>query len=86
MSEPPHDDPPGTDPGGVGPGVAPPAMPTWVKVSALVVGVLVLVVLLVMLVVGGDHGPGRHMSGSAALIDRSAPWPDQPARQPRIGA
>ena len=33
--------------------------PTWVKVFA-VATVLVLVLLVVLLVFGGDHGPGRH--------------------------
>jgi hypothetical protein len=36
-----------------------PGMPRWVKVSAIVTIVLVALVV-VMLLVGGDHGPGRH--------------------------
>ncbi|MGH8793192.1 MAG: hypothetical protein ACRDXX_11160 [Stackebrandtia sp.] len=40
---------------------SPPGMPRWMKVSAIVVGVLVLLfVVLTLLGVGGDHGPGRH--------------------------
>lgn len=39
----------------------PPAIPRWVKVSAIVVGLLVvLFVALTLAGVGGDHGPGRH--------------------------
>lgn len=38
----------------------PPGVPRWLKVSGLVVGVVVLLVVLGMLVLGGDHGPGRH--------------------------
>lgn len=34
------------------------ATPTWVKVFA-VVGVLLIVAVVVLLVIGG-HGPGRH--------------------------
>ena len=40
----------------------PPGMPRWVKVFGITVAVLLAVVLLVMLVSGGQHGPGRHMS------------------------
>lgn len=39
----------------------PSGMPRWVKVSAIVVGVLVLLALIVVLTgLGGGHGPGRH--------------------------
>jgi len=45
-----------------------PGTPRWVKVSAIVVGVLVLLfIVLVLTGVGGPHGPGRHMlSGDAS--------------------
>jgi hypothetical protein len=39
-----------------------PPTPRWVKLSGIVVGVLVLLAVVVMLV-GGHHGPGRHMPG-----------------------
>ncbi len=43
---------------------APPGMPRWVKVSAIVVVVLVLLFLILKLTgIGGEHGPGRHLSG-----------------------
>lgn len=42
--------------------VGPPGLPRWLKVSGLVVVVLVALVLVVMLITGGDHGPGRHAS------------------------
>ena len=46
---------------------APPGMPRWVKVSAVVLGVLIVLFLVLQLTgVGGEHGPGRHMSGSGA--------------------
>jgi hypothetical protein len=41
--------------------------PRWVKVSAIVFGILVLLIVIVFLVGGGPlggHGPGRHISGS----------------------
>lgn len=43
---------------------SPPGIPRWMKVSAITVGVLVLAAVVVLLVVGGDHGPGRHTPGS----------------------
>jgi hypothetical protein len=39
-------------------------MPRWVKVAAITVGLLVLLFVVLQLTgVGGEHGPGRHMSG-----------------------
>ncbi len=40
----------------------PPDVPRWVKVFGIVVIVLMLLVVAVMLVAGGEHGPGRHAS------------------------
>jgi hypothetical protein len=34
--------------------------PRWVKVLGIIA--LVLVLLVVVLLIGGNHGPGRHMS------------------------
>ncbi|GAA4446855.1 hypothetical protein ACFQV2_25020 [Actinokineospora soli] len=42
-------------------GERPPGMPRWVRTTALVVAVLVAVVVLVLLISGGEHGPGRHL-------------------------
>jgi hypothetical protein len=42
---------------------SPPLMPLWVKMFGLAVGVLVVAVVVVFLVVGGEHGPGRHTRG-----------------------
>ncbi len=48
---------------------APPKTPRWVKVSAIVVGVLLVLIVVAKLIgFGGDHGPGRHMSGDAAPV------------------
>jgi hypothetical protein len=42
----------------------PPRMPRWVIIAAVVVGALiVLLVVLKLTGIGGDHGPGRHLSG-----------------------
>ncbi|MBA3746526.1 MAG: hypothetical protein H0W96_03420 [Solirubrobacterales bacterium] len=40
---------------------SPPAAPRWAKVFA-VIAVVAIVMVAVMLLAGGDHGPGRHTS------------------------
>ena len=41
---------------------SPPGMPRWVKVSAIIVGVLILLFVVVQLTgVAGRHGPARHL-------------------------
>ncbi|AOY73832.1 hypothetical protein IG195_20525 (plasmid) [Arthrobacter sp. TES] len=52
--------------------------PRWVKISALIAGILLLVVVAVMIFSGGEHGPGRHGFGlgapeSSANITAAAP-------------
>jgi hypothetical protein len=42
------------------------ATPLWVKVFG-VVAIVVIIGLVVLVVVGGDHGPGRHGVASAHL-------------------
>jgi hypothetical protein len=37
-------------------------VPRWVKVSGIVAIVLAVAVVVVLLLSGGEHGPGRHMS------------------------
>ena len=45
----------------------PPGMPRWVKATIVVIGVLVaLFVILKIAGVGGEYGPGRHMSSAPA--------------------
>ncbi len=50
-----------SDAGGGKP-LSPPRAPTWVKVLGIVAAVVALVFLLLLLT-GGDHGPGRHVGG-----------------------
>lgn len=38
----------------------PPGPPLWVKLLALGAAVALIVLVLVMLLTGGDHGPGMH--------------------------
>jgi len=58
-------DPTGSPDGGSEHDPARPAgTPAWVKVFA-VIAVVLIAMLGVMLLSGGDHGPGRHTSGGA---------------------
>jgi hypothetical protein len=41
-------------------------MPRWVKVFLIIAAVLVVLMVAVMLVSGGQHGPGRHLSSSVS--------------------
>ena len=49
--------------------------PRWVKVSAIVAGILLLVVVAVMLLSGGQHGPARHGFGLDAPASSPAALP-----------
>jgi hypothetical protein len=44
----------------------PPGMPRWLKLLLLGVVVTLVVMVLVGLVMGGEHGPGRHAGGPVA--------------------
>lgn len=62
--------------------------PRWVKISAIVAGVLILVVIAVMLLTGGQHGPARHGFGIGAPTSPPAAvqgQPDPPAFRRDIG-
>ncbi|NIZ93179.1 hypothetical protein [Kineococcus rubinsiae] len=39
-------------------------MPRWVKVMALLAAVVVAILVVAMLL-GGEHGPGRHLTSAA---------------------
>jgi hypothetical protein len=57
------------DPWPIGSGVAddePPTMPLWVKYLVLGLIAVVVLVVLTVLVVGGEHGPGRHGGSHSA--------------------
>ncbi|HWJ65106.1 MAG TPA: hypothetical protein VNT31_00370 [Nocardioides sp.] len=42
-------------------GESPPPVPSWVKYLLLGLATAAVLAVLVMLLVGGDHGPGRHL-------------------------
>ena len=45
---------------------SPPGVPGWVKISLIVVAVLLVIVIIAMLV-GGNHGPGRHQMSNSVI-------------------
>jgi hypothetical protein len=52
-------------------------VPRWVKVFLLVTAAIVVLGVMVMLLVGGDHGPGRHQSAppaSGQVGETTAGW------------
>ena len=53
-------------------------MPRWVKIAAIVVGLLILLFVVLQLTgIGGEHGPGRHMSGETTPsvgMPATLPW------------
>lgn len=52
-------------------------MPRWVKVSLIVAAVLVLLLVAGMLIGGGQHGPGRHLSSTGGLAAAVTPTAGQ---------
>lgn len=60
-----------SDTGAVSDRQSPPGTPRWVKVFA-VIAVLAVVMVAVMLLTGGNHGPGRHSSGNAGAASPDA--------------
>lgn len=50
----------------------PPGMPAWVKYLLLGLITVVVLAVLAMLLVGGDHGPGRHGGSHSAPATATA--------------
>ena len=47
---------------------SPPRMPRWVKVGAIIAGLLLLAFLVLRFTgIAGEHGPGRHSSAPPAM-------------------
>lgn len=59
---------------------ASPGTPRWVKLFGIIALILVLLVA-VMLLSGGEHGPGRHMP-SASVTEVLTPAVDHPGQHP----
>ncbi len=54
-----------------------PRAPRWGKVSGIIAAVVVLV-FLILLLAGGNHGPGRHLDGGderPPTVEHSVPHP-----------
>lgn len=72
MDDPPDDHAEPTTPTGSA------GMPRWVTVSLAVAAVLLVLAIAVMLFGGGEHGPGRHLSGVAPASSTLVLKVDQP--------
>ena len=64
-------------------------IPRWVKLFGLIALILVLALVVVVLVVGGEHGPGRHAVGGPAAqremaAERSTGGAPPPGRGPAV--
>lgn len=57
---------PRDDVAGVPPAPERPGVPRWVKVFLAVAAAVALVLIALMLLSGGTHGPGRHLSGQGS--------------------
>lgn len=65
--------------GGDADGGSPPRMPRWVKAAAIVVGVLIAIFLVLQVTgIAGEHGPGRHFSGSGEPLEKVTGEPAAP--------
>jgi hypothetical protein len=49
-------------------GELPPGVPRWVKVLGTSAGIVILLVVVAMILIGGRHGPGRHLHGGHAAV------------------
>lgn len=61
------------------------ATPRWVKILAMVAAVLVLLAA-VMLLSGGNHGPGRHLGGGSTASTDSQVGPGGAGALAAVGA
>jgi len=50
-------------------------MPKWVRWTLLAVLAVIVILALAAVVIGGDHGPGRHMSAPALTTAGTAAVP-----------
>lgn len=66
-------------------------LPRWVKVFGIVAAVLAVLVIAMVLLGGGNHGPGRHLSSSgtagylthAVIVDGGGAVPPAPTASER---
>jgi len=54
-------------------------MPRWVKVFLIAAAVLVVLMLVLMVLAGGQHGPGRHRASSVLVASGQQMFPSPTA-------
>ncbi|MDD9380339.1 hypothetical protein M8Z33_27530 [Streptomyces sp. ZAF1911] len=57
--------------GTAGSGDTGPGMPRWVKICGIV-GIAVALLIVVMLLIGGEHSPSRHIQGAGPGVVATA--------------
>lgn len=50
-----------------------PSTPRWVKAFGII-GIVLVLLFIVMMLAGGNHGPGRHMPSARAPDDHTPPF------------
>lgn len=51
---------------------SPPGVPRWVKILGVVTVIVILLAIAAMILIGGKHGPGRHLHGDHAAASQLA--------------
>ncbi|MEC5425334.1 hypothetical protein QGM71_17775 [Virgibacillus sp. C22-A2] len=41
--------------------------PRWVKLSGIIIIIVIMIAIFIMVISGGNHGPGRHMPSSIGI-------------------
>lgn len=49
---------------------SPPGVPRWLKIFAVIAVALLLFAVGAMIIMGGEHGPGRHQHGAQAASNQ----------------
>lgn len=57
-------------------GESPPGVPRWVRAFGIIAAIVILLAVAAMILVGGEHGPGRHMHGGHFAMGQVAPFVD----------
>ena len=51
---------------------SPPSVPRWVKILGVVTVIVILLAIAAMILIRGNHGPGRHLHGDHAAASQLA--------------
>jgi hypothetical protein len=74
LADPPTGPDAGDETGVVADGGSTTGTPRWVKVFGIIALVVFVLFVVVVLVGGGEHGPGRHTPRAGSNTTSDAPW------------